>query len=135
MAPRAGRIRPCTRAQAVERLDQAKTYLDAALLVVADEEFAGVAAALAVLSGIAAADAACCARLGEHHRGRDHRGAAALVETVDPGGQQMARDLQRLLDRKDAAHYGFSGVGGADEQRMVSWAQRLFELASDAVAA
>jgi hypothetical protein len=35
----------------------------------------GVAAALAVLAGIAAADAACCAALGERSRGQAHQEA------------------------------------------------------------
>lgn len=135
MARASGRAHPCSRAQARERLAQAKTFLDAAHLVGEDEEFAGVAAALAVLSGIAASDAACCGRLGMHHKGQDHRGAVALLETVEPGGPQMARDLQRLLDRKDDAHYGFAGVGAADEQRMVGWAQRLCDSAADALMA
>ncbi|MBW3665578.1 MAG: DNA-binding protein [Actinobacteria bacterium] len=130
-----GRTARCTRAQALERLAQARTYLEAAALVADDGEFAGVAAALAVLSGIAAADAACCARLGHHHRGQDHRGAVDVLGTVDPGGAAMARDLQRLLDRKDAAHYGLTGVGAADERRMVSWARRLYERARSAVEA
>jgi hypothetical protein len=41
-----------------------------------------VAEALAVLSGIAAADAACCAALGRHSRGEDHREAAALLRQI-----------------------------------------------------
>ena len=134
--PRAsGGRQSCTRTQAIERLARAKSYLDAALLVAGDEEFPGIAAALAVLSGIAASDAACCARLGEHHRGPDHRSAVSLLETVDPGGKEMARDLRRLLDRKADAHYGFAGVGAADEQRMITWAQRLYGCASDALRA
>lgn len=52
-----------------------------------------------------------------------------MLGTVDPGGAAMARDLQRLLDRKDDAHYGFAGVSSADERRMVAWAQRLHDRA------
>jgi hypothetical protein len=119
----------------MERLAQAGTYLETAQLVAGEDEFAGVAAALAVLSGIASSDAACCARLGEHHRGPDHKGAVSLLRSVDPGGEQMARHLQRLLDRKDDVHDGFVGVGAVDEQRMITWAQRLHELARAALAA
>ncbi len=135
MARQRGRTTGCTRTQATERLAQATTYLDAAELVADDGEFAGVAAALAVLSGIAASDAGCCARLGEHHRGQDHRGAVELLSTVAPGGAEMARDLQRLLDRKHDAHYGVSGVSSADERRMIMWAQRLHSGASTALEA
>jgi hypothetical protein len=80
---------------------------------------------LAVLAGIAASDAACCARLGEHHRGQDHRGAVALVKTVEPGGAQLGKDLKRLLDRKDDAHYGFISVSSTEERDMVEWARRM----------
>jgi hypothetical protein len=41
-----------------------------------------VAAALAVLAGIAASDAACCARLGRRPRGQDHATATTLLRTV-----------------------------------------------------
>jgi len=61
----------------------------------------GVAAALAVLAGIAAADAACCAALGERSRGQAHQEAIALVRTVRPHGVQMGRDLERLIQKKD----------------------------------
>jgi hypothetical protein len=44
----------------------------------------------------------------------------------------MARDLQRLLDRKDDAHYGISGVSSADERLMIVWAQRLHTRATTA---
>jgi hypothetical protein len=73
-----------------------------------------VAAALAVLAGIAASDAVCCARLGKRHRGPDHRGADDLVASVEPGGPEMARDLKRLLQRKDDAHYAPRAVLKAD---------------------
>lgn len=135
MARRTRATSPCTRAQAQERLAQARTHLGAAELVLDDGEFAGVAAALAVLAGVAASDAACCARVAVHHRGSDHQAAVQLLATVDPGGTSMAKDLQRLLDRKDAAHYGFTGVAATDERRMVSWARRLIERAQAAVEA
>jgi hypothetical protein len=51
----------------------------------------GVAAALAVLAGAAAADAACCAALGERSRGQAHQEAIALVRTVRPHGVQRPR--------------------------------------------
>ena len=73
-----GRADGCGRAEALS---------DAALLVVGDDEFRGVAAALTVLAGIAASDAACCAALARRHRVQDHRGAVALLEGVEPGGQ------------------------------------------------
>ena len=50
-----------------------------------------VAAALAVLAGIAAADAACCHRLGVRSRGQDHARAIELVKQVVPRGDDLAR--------------------------------------------
>ena len=63
-------------------------------------------AALSVLAGSAAADAACCSAPGERSQGQDHRQAQQLVATVLPSGPQRARGPKRLLERKDNAHYG-----------------------------
>lgn len=52
-------------------------------------EMPGVAAGLAVLAGIAAADAVCAARLGRIHRGDDHRGAADLLRQAVPDGKTL----------------------------------------------
>lgn len=134
-ARRTPRTSTCSRAEARERLQHAQRYVEAASLVLGEEEFAGVAASLAVLAGIAAADAACCARIGQRHRGQDHRAAQELLATVAPGGSAMARDLGRLLDRKDDAHYGLLSVAPADEGRMVEWAMRLVEGARTALEA
>ncbi len=129
MARKTGRTKSCTRREARSRLQRAAQYVEVANLALDDGEFSGVAASLAVLAGIAAADAACCARLGEHHRGQDHQAAVALLQTVEPGGRQLAKDLKRLLDRKDDAHYGFISVSSTEERDMVEWAGRMVEQA------
>lgn len=116
-------------------LERSQSLTDAARLVVGDREFQGVAAALTVLGGIAASDAACCAVLARRHRGQDHRGAVDLLTGVEPGGEQMAKDLQRLLDRKDNAHYGVIHVADGEERKMVEWATRLLANARAAVEA
>lgn len=72
-APRTG---TCGAAQARTRLQHAKAFLTAAELVLDDDTDpanAGVAAALAVLAGVAASDAACCAQLRKRHRGSPAR--------------------------------------------------------------
>ena len=139
MTPRSGaRQSPCGRAEAAARLAQADAYLAAAKLVVDDPTDVanpGVAGALAVLAGIAAADAACCARLAARARGQDHREATALVATVAPHGPAMAKDLGRLLDRKDSVHYGAAMISVTEGARMVSWAARLVGHARTAVEA
>jgi hypothetical protein len=129
VTPRSGpRSEPCGRTEATGRLAQADAYLAAARLVVddnSDPANPGVAAALAVLAGIAAADAACCARLQRRARGQSHREATTLVAAVVPHGAEMARDLDRLLVKKDSVHYGTTLISPAEGARMVTWATRL----------
>lgn len=113
MTPSA-RTQDCNRAQAAVRLSQARAFLDVAeLLSGEDDELANdnVVAALAVLAGIAAADAACCGTLGRRSRGQDHRQAIQLVSQAGPDGKTLSRALSRLLDIKDNAHYGMVYVG------------------------
>lgn len=45
----------------------------------------------------------------------------------------MARDLGRLLARKDDAHYGLHVVGDGDARKMVEWARRITALAREVV--
>lgn len=47
----------------------------------------------------------------------------------------MAKDLQRLLNRKDDSPYGLSLVSPADASRMVGWGKRLLGHARRAVEA
>ena len=131
------RTQECTREQALVRLRQAEAALEVADLILDEEDLAmpGMAAALAVISGIAASDAACCSRLGRRSRGADHLLAADLLATVSPGGAQMGKDLRRLVNRKDDAQYGLSFVSRRDAENMVSWARRLLGLAARAVEA
>jgi hypothetical protein len=94
-------------------------------------EYSSQAAALAVLAGIAASDAACCKALGRRSRGQDHRAATALVEQVTPGGTQAARSLNRLLSLKDEAHYGLFDVGGNDLKSALRQANELVTFAEE----
>lgn len=100
------------------RLGQAEKFLEVADLVAVEvtaiPESGSVSAALAVLAGIAAADAACCAALGRRSRGQDHKQAAQLVSEVAPGGPAAAKSLDRLLDLKDTAQYGVIHVSVTD---------------------
>jgi hypothetical protein len=68
-------------------------------------EYRRVSVSLAVLAGIAAGDAICGHVLGECSRGQDHRQAVTLLRSV-VGAEDAAAALGRLLDLKDAAHYG-----------------------------
>jgi hypothetical protein len=114
-------------------LAQGEAFLYAATLMLGEHigedddaiNLSGVAAATAVLAGIAAADAATCHRLGIRSRGQDHRQAVDLVKSVVPHGDLLAKDLDRLLDVKDSAQYGVIGVSEADARRTVEWARRM----------
>ena len=128
-----GRTQPCSAAQARTRLGHARKFLEVAELVAGeggDVEYASAAAALAVLAGIAASDAACCAALGRRSRGQDHRQAIGLVEQVAPGGARAANGLRRLLSLKDEAHYGLFDVSGQDLQAALRQAKALVDFAT-----
>lgn len=131
-----GRTSSCSAAEARTRLEQARAFLEVAELVLGGEDDLAtpqVAAALAVLSGIAASDAACCARIGVRSRSQDHRTAIALLATVEPNGTDMAKDLRRLLDMKDNAHYATIMVGEGPAGKAVEWARRLYDAAVTAI--
>lgn len=89
----------------------------------------GVAAANAVLAGIAAADAACCKALGERSRGQDHRDAVDLLAQVQPEGAQAAAALSRLLALKNDAEYGLKALSAANRDVAVRQARKLAEFA------
>lgn len=137
MTPRpTGRTAPCTRAQAAIRLQHADKFLVVAELVESEVEtdpaMASVSASLAVLAGIAASDAACGASLGMRSRGQDHRQAADLLAQV-VGSQDAVRSLRRLLDLKDAAHYGVIHVGPADLKSALRAARTVLDCAQTAL--
>ncbi|MGC2372898.1 MAG: hypothetical protein WA484_03385 [Solirubrobacteraceae bacterium] len=133
MTRSAPRTQPCDTAQARTRLEHAGKFLEVAELVAGesgDVEYASAAAALAVLAGIAASDAACCTALGRRARGQDHRQATELVEQVMPGGKQASGLLRRLLSLKDEAHYGLFDIGGADLRAALRQARGLVKFAN-----
>ena len=96
------------RSHARTRLDNAEKSLEIAELAAAEEEIPAsrnVAAAVAVLSGIASAEAACCAALGRRSRGDDHREAAALLRQI-VDRERAAKAVLELINLKDTAQYG-----------------------------
>jgi hypothetical protein len=135
VSPRqSGRTQTCSEGDAATRLRNAQKFIEVAQLVAGegdDVEYSSQAAALAVLAGIAAADAACCKALGRRSRAQDHRTAAALVEDVTPGGKQAAKTLDRLLSLKDEAHYGLFDVGGQDLKSALRQASNMVKFAED----
>lgn len=129
---RAPRARVATTKDARVRLRTAAAYLEVAELVLEEQgrvEMPGVAAGLAVLAGIAGSDAVCARRLGRIHRGDDHRAAAALLEQATPDGKKLAAALLRLIDIKDAAHYGLVVMAPPKARSAVRWARQLVDRA------
>jgi hypothetical protein len=96
-------------------------------------EYLNVAAGLAVLAGIAASDAICCVRLGLMHRGPDHRGAIEILGCAVPDGKALASCLARLLDVKDAAHYGVVFFAPPKAGNAMKWARRLLDRAGEEI--
>ena len=128
----AGRTTACTPAQARTRREQARAFLDVADLVLLDpagQHEAHVAAALAVLAAIAAADAICGLSLGQYSRGADHDQAVALLSTVANLDPSLPSKLRRVLAAKDNAHYSPRLVSPTDASTLVRQAQALVETA------
>lgn len=127
MTPRhSGRVVTCTPAESRARRDQARAFLDVAELVLTeDRREAHVAAALAVLAGVAAADAICGLNLGTWSRGQDHAQAAALLGDVALHDSTLPTKLRRLLADKDAAHYSSSLITVEKATAMVRQAKAL----------
>lgn len=136
MSPRqGGRTKTCGKTEARTRLAHARAFADTAELVlgVDDEGSENVAASLAVLAGIAASDASCCAALGRRPRGEDHREAVTLLSGIAAVGADMGRDLARLLDIKDNAQYGVLFVSAKVAAQSVTWGQRMVAAAEAVV--
>lgn len=126
--PRQPRTAAANAADARVRLRSAEAYLVVAELVLDDidrVEMPGVAASLAVLGGIAAADTICAIRLGRIHRGDDHRAASTLLERATPDGATLAGTFLRLIDIKDQAHYGVIAVPASRARNTIRWARQL----------
>jgi hypothetical protein len=94
-------------------------------------EYGSVAASVAILAGIAAADAACCEVLGERSRSDNHRDAGVLLEQITPGGRRAGSQLRQLIDIKDTAHYGLIDVSAAQLKRSLRLARHLLEFAEE----
>lgn len=93
MAQKRKRVQKCGATQARQRLAQAKSFLEVAELSadVDDQslEYGSVAASVAVLAGIAAADAACCQELGQRSRSDSHHDAEALLGQITPAANAL----------------------------------------------
>jgi hypothetical protein len=135
VARHSGRTQSCSAREARSRRSHGRKFLEVAEIAASekdqDPEYASAAASLAVLAGVAASDAACCKALRERSRSADHHDAAALLRHITPGGSAAARQLHKLIDLKDTAHYGFLDVSPADLRKALRQSRALLEFADD----
>ena len=141
MASKLGRSAECGKPHAITRFAQAQKFLEVAELVAReaadgiDPASASVAAALAILAGIAASDAGCCLALQKRSRGEGHGQAANFLRSI-AGGDKAADALSELISFKDTAHYGVINVTKESLKvimrraaTLVGFAQSLFDAA------
>lgn len=125
--------------EARRRLEAARAFVSVAELLSAEPEdpvlpLRGVAAAVAVLGGIAAADAICAARLGEMFRGDDHAQAGDLLARARPEGARVRTDFTRLISVKDQVHYQAILVTPTESAAAIRRARRILAAAEEALA-
>jgi hypothetical protein len=130
-----GRTQLCGDRAARTRLRDAEAQLAFAELASTDgtPEELKAATSCAVLAGIAAADAACCAALGQRSRAQDHHDAVSLLQTVPGGGSDAARQLGRLLGSKDDSQYSFQPISVPRHLATVRQARALVAFATRVV--
>ncbi|QYB00722.1 hypothetical protein I1A62_03285 (plasmid) [Rhodococcus sp. USK10] len=83
-----------------------------------------------VHAGIAASDVICCARLGKHAQGEDHKDAVTLLGSVDPA---TAKHLSVLLGLKTRSGYTDTPTS-TESKRAERAAEALIEAARRAPA-
>lgn len=98
-----------------------------------DVALPSVSAALSVLAGIAAVDAACCAALHKRSRGQSHMDAVRTVRPVAPHGDILAKKLEVLVSAKDDSHYGLVLVSEKKALSLLRTARDLVALAAKVV--
>lgn len=136
MSPRQpSRTQRCSAAEASRRLDHAKQFLFVAEIAADDQkadgslEYGNAAATLAILAGVAAADAACCKATGRRSRADDHHEAERLLTQIVDGGKVAAKKLGGLVDLKNDAQYGFYSISPAALTRALRQARALIKFA------
>jgi hypothetical protein len=130
------KVRAMTRADAVVRQQHARAFFTAAELVSELGDDAGMTntgntiGSLAVLAGIAAADAICGATLGHRAAGDSHADAVKLVKQAVPGTNYSAQ-LRRLIDSKSESQYSTSLITDARAAELMVSAQKLLDGADE----
>lgn len=130
MSPRSTAM---TRADALARAQHARGFATAAEIVsefaeeVGDDAVTTVVSSLAVLAGIAAADAICGVALRQRSSSDDHAQAVRMLASVAPNGESYARDLRRLIAAKSGVQYSPRLVSPAVARDLTRYARRLVD--------
>jgi hypothetical protein len=105
MSPKKVQTRRAQPGEGRGRRQVAEKYLEVASLIDSEDGAAiNVCVGVAVLAGIAAADAICAAALGERYSGPDHEVAVEVLSRVDA---KLGKQLRDLVTLKTTSHYGF----------------------------
>lgn len=132
--PRRTRTRKVSAAQVRAYVGKAEEYLSAAETELeADRPIA--ATSLAIHAGINGGDAVTGVRLGVRAAGQDHDEAIRLLETAGPDGNDVAKNLGRLLPMKTRAEYEPDQIPRVDAVRAVDHARRIVDVAKRVAAA
>lgn len=127
------RVVAMSQSDVAARAEHARAFLAAADLILDLGGDAGIVSrsnlvgSLAVLAGIAAADAMCGNALGERAAGEDHLEAVALLRRGSGSGDSSAAQLKRLLSAKTTVQYSPALLGDAKADKLLSLARRLVD--------
>ena len=127
-----GSTKRCSEATRTGRMAKAAEFFLAAETIasaIEDQNVTDAYVTLCVHAGIAAADAICCARLGEYAQGDDHQEAVALLSKAD---RANAKHLRALLDMKTRSAYSAVPASLTDQKRAGRAAAALVTAASAA---
>jgi len=122
-----------TRTDARARAKHARGFLSAAEIItefadeIGDDAVSTVVSSLAVLAGIAAADAICGIALKQRSSSDDHAEAARMLATVGSRGSEYARDLGRLVAAKSGVQYSPRLVSRSVARDLTRYARRLVD--------
>lgn len=122
------RERSMSRAEAGTRAEQARAYLMVAEMVRTDETISvanNLVGSLAVLAGIAAADAITGTTLKRRTAGENHADAIRLLERATPPESTIAASLRRLLASKTDTQYSPELVSTTKAGELLASARKL----------
>jgi HEPN domain-containing protein len=126
--PKSGRTRTVSAMQVRAYAAKAEEFAEAA----ASDLEAGrniAATSLATHAGINSADAVCGARLGKRAAGEDHDQVLALLRQAGTDGNEVERELRRLLPLKTKAEYEPDDIAPSVAAKAVERAERCAAVA------